>query len=132
MQEAVADLTEGDLRGVHGHDVMKRGIISPYANAIAQARKAIKRAAVDGHDSVYARFTLDRTYALRIIEAGYNQRTMRQWDCLIQAILLKPGRSHSQRRLAQGSSSRDPTGTLPGWSSLTRTCATTRARTRSA
>ena len=67
---------------------------------------------MDGHDSVYARFTRDRTYALRMIEAGYDQRTMRQWDCLIQAILPNPGRSHSQRRVAQGSSSRDPTGTL--------------------
>ena len=36
---------------------------------------------------------------------------MRQWDCLIQAVLPNPGRSHAQRRLAQGSSSRDPTGT---------------------
>ena len=85
--KAVADLTEGDLRGAHGHDVMKRGIISLDANAIAQARKAIKRAASDGHDSVYTRFTRDRTYALRMV------------------------RSHSQRRLAQGSSNHDPTGT---------------------
>ena len=95
--KAVADLTEGDLRGVHGHDVM-RGIISLDANAIAQARQASKRAASDGHDSVYIRFTGDRTYALRMIEAGYNQRTMRQRDALIQAILPNPGRSHSQRR----------------------------------
>ena len=75
--KAVADLTESDLRGVHGHDVMKRGIISRDANAIAQARKAIKRAASDGHDSVYTRFTWDRTCARSMIEAGYNQRTMR-------------------------------------------------------
>ena len=90
---------------------MKRGIISLDANAIAQARKAIKRASSDGHDRVYTRFTRDRTYALRMIEAGYNQHTMRQSDALIQAILSNPGRHHSQRRLAQGSSSRDPTGT---------------------
>ena len=81
--KAVAELTESDLRSAHGHDVMKRGIISLDANAIAQARKAIKRAAVDGHVSIYRRFTRDRTYPLRMIEAGFNQRTMRQWDCLI-------------------------------------------------
>ena len=115
--KAVAELTEGDLRGVQGHDVIKRGIISLDANAIAQARKAIRRAASDGHDSVHTRFTRDRTYALRVIEAGYNQRTMRQWDVLIQAMLPNPGRSHLQRRLAQGSLYRaglvDNTADLP-------------------
>ena len=90
---------------------MKRGIISLAANVIAQARRTIKRAAADGHDSVYARFTRHRTDALRMIEAGYNQRTVRQRDRLIQAILPNPGSSHSQRRLAQGSSSSDTTGT---------------------
>ena len=90
---------------------MKRGMISLDANTIAQARKAIKRASAEGFGSIYERFTRDRTYALRMIEAGFNQRTMRQWDCLIQAVLPNPGRSHAQRRMAQGSSSRDPTGT---------------------
>ena len=104
--KAVADLTENDLRTTHGHDVMKRGMISLDANMIAQARKAIKRAAVDGHESIYQRFTRDRTYALRMIEAGFNQSTMRQWDCLIQAVLPNPGRSHALRSMAQGSSSR--------------------------
>ena len=109
--KAVADLTEDDLRTTHGHDVMKRGMISLDANTIAQARKAIKRAAAEGHENIYQRFTRDRTYALRMIEAGFNQRMMRQWDCLIQAVLPNPGRSHAQRRMAQGSRSRDPTGT---------------------
>ena len=109
--KAVADLTENDLRTTHGHDVMKRGMISLDANTIAQARKAIKRASAEGFGSIYERFTRDRTYALRMIAAGFNQRTMRQWDCLIQAVLPNPGRSHAQRRMAQGSSSRDPTGT---------------------
>ena len=99
--KAIDDLTETDLRTTHGHRVMKRGMISLDANTIAQARKAIKRAAVDGHESIYQRFTRDRTYALRMIEAGFNQRTMRQWACLIQAVLPNPGRSHAQRRMAQ-------------------------------
>ena len=102
--KAVADLTENDLRTTHGHDVMKRGMISLDANTIAQARKAIKRASAEGYGSIYERFTRDRTYALRMIEAGFNQRTMRQWDCLIQAVLPNPCRSHPQRRMAQGSS----------------------------
>ena len=51
--KAVAALLENDLRSAHGHDVMKRSIISLDANGIAQARKAIKRAAVDGHESIY-------------------------------------------------------------------------------
>ena len=55
----------------HGHDVMKRGVISLDANTIAQARKAIKRAAAEGHGRIYQRFTRDRTYAIRMIEAGF-------------------------------------------------------------
>ena len=39
---------------------------------------------------------------------------MRQWDALVQAVLPNLGRSHAQRRLAQGSSSRDPTNTPMG------------------
>ena len=46
--KAVADLTDNDLRTTHGHDVMKRGMISLDANTIAQARKAIKRASAEG------------------------------------------------------------------------------------
>ena len=109
--KGVADLTENDLRTTHGH-VMQRGMISLDANTIAQARKAIRRAAAEGRGSIYQRFTPDRTYAFRMIEASFNQRTMRQWDCLIQAVLPNPGRSHAQRRMAQGSSSRDLMGTL--------------------
>ena len=62
---------------------MKRGSIS---HAIAQARKALKHAASDNHNT---RFTKDRTFALRMIEAGYSQRTMNQWDWCRQSYPIQ-------------------------------------------